>query len=114
MIESFIIVNENYDVDILNSVICNFLNIDTIPYLDTRFVFHYKKLEEFITYKEKEENIYIMLSDNIIALDYVCYDRIYIISEDYNISKLLDNKLIVNMIEEGLCISGLYLAGYFK
>jgi len=114
MIKTFIVSNENYDVDKLNEVICKFLNIDTIPYLDTRFIFHPKNLEKLITGFNNNQTLNVLLSDNIVALDYINYEGCYIIDIEYNIKPLLEYELVVNMLYEGLNLSSLYLAGYLN
>lgn len=114
MIKTFIVANENYDVNILNSTICKFLNIDNIPYLDTRFIFHPKNLEKLIMRLNNTEVLNVLLSDNIIALDYINYKECYIIDKEYNIKPILEYDLVMNMLYEGLNLSGLYLAGYFE
>jgi hypothetical protein len=114
MIKTFIVSNENYDVDKINEVICKFLNIDNIPYLDTRFIFHPKNLEKLITGFNNTQILNVLLSDNIIALDYINYKDCYIIDKEYSIKPLLEYDLVMNMLYEGLNLSGLYLAGYFE
>jgi hypothetical protein len=114
MIKTFIVADENYEIYKLHSSIQTFLNINEVPYIKLEYVYHHKRLFKYARDLIEDKKLHVILCDNPILLDYVDHKDCYVIDKNYSIKSLLEYDLVVNMLNEGLNLSGLYLAGYFQ
>jgi hypothetical protein len=114
MIKTFIVADENYEIYKLHGSIQTFLNINEVPYIKLEYVYHPKKLFKHVKDLTEDIKLHVILCNNPTLLDYVDHKDCYIIDKEYNIKPLLEYDLVMNMLQEGLNLSGLYLAGYFE